>query len=66
MAELTAYDVTEAMIIYGGGFVKAFGQLVRQADSENRRRLVEAFPELFDKYRDIARRSPVWVGDVNG
>lgn len=39
------WDVTEAMIVYGGNFVRQLGMLIRAADGDNKRRLVDAFPE---------------------
>jgi hypothetical protein len=38
------------MIRFGGGFVKTFATTVRVADSNNRTRLFQAFPELLEKY----------------
>lgn len=52
---ITEYDVTEAMITYGGNFVQQLGRLIRAADSDNKRRLVEAFPEYLEQYRELAR-----------
>lgn len=40
-----------AMIRYGGSFVAALGDAARQADSDNLRRLKEAFPDYWKKYR---------------
>lgn len=54
----TEFEITEAMIIYGGSFVQSLGRLVRQADEDNKRRLVAAFPEYFEKYRELARMLP--------
>lgn len=51
---MTLYDITEAMIRYGGNFVQQLGQLMRAADEDNRRRLVEAFPEYMQQYRELA------------
>lgn len=56
MAGYTAYDITEAMIRYGGGFVSGLGRLYRQADASNQAKLVAAFPEYFAEYRDLAAR----------
>lgn len=53
---MTSYDVTEAMLKYGGGFVRQLALLLRQADEDNTRRLVAAFPEYLDTYRERARR----------
>jgi hypothetical protein len=59
MSDLTDYDVIEAMVRYGGSFVRSLGQLYRQADADNQRRLREAFQEYFTEYRDIALRQKV-------
>lgn len=48
------HDITEAMIVYGGGFVSQLGRLLRLADVDNRRRLVEAFPEYIQQYDELA------------
>jgi len=48
------YEITEAMIRYGGGFVSGLGRLYRQADTANQRILREAFPHYFSEYIAIA------------
>lgn len=53
---VTLFEITEAMIIYGGSFAQALGHLVRLADPVNQQRLLEAFPELFTEYEELARR----------
>jgi hypothetical protein len=60
--EITAYEVTEAMIQSGGSFVQALGRLFRQADPNNQRRLREAFHDYFHQYREIyeMRRGDVY------
>ena len=50
------YDITEAMITYGGGFVAGLGRLYRQADPENQRRLKRSFPMYFEEYAEMVRR----------
>ena len=54
MSNCTDHEITEAMIVYGGDFVSALGRLWRQADSQNKHRLKEAFPEYWESYRDSA------------
>jgi hypothetical protein len=44
-----------AMEKVGGGFAAAIGVAYYRADSDNKARLLEAFPELFAKYRQWAR-----------
>jgi len=56
MSDMGEYEITAAMMTYGGGFVSALGSLIRRADEDNKRRLVAAFPEYIAEYRDIARR----------
>ena len=48
------YEITEAMIVYGGGFVSGLGRLFRQADDDNRAKLKTAFQEYWTKYGEIA------------
>jgi hypothetical protein len=49
----TDYDITEAMIIYGGGFVSALGALFRCADAENQQILKSAFAHYWTEYREL-------------
>lgn len=44
----------EAMQRYGGGFASALATAWQRADHDNGARLRTAFPDLLDKYRDIA------------
>ena len=53
-----AHYLTEFMIRYGGSFVSALGQLYRQADADNQRRIREAWPEYWAEYRDLLKRYP--------
>ncbi len=52
-------DIAEAMISFGGGFVKALGQALLRADSNNVAKIKEAFPDYWKTYAKIAsqRRS---------
>lgn len=43
------------MKTFGGSFAACIGNALIYADTANRRKLVEAFPELVEKYLD-----PVW------
>lgn len=38
------------MKLYGGGFAGAIGEAMQRADSSNLQRLVEAFPDLIERY----------------
>jgi hypothetical protein len=51
-APLDDYAITEAMIVFGGGFVSGLGRLWRQADSTNKGKLRDAFPEYWASYTD--------------
>jgi len=51
--EPTDYEITEAMLIYGGRFVSALGALFRCADSENQQILKAAFPHYWVEYREL-------------
>lgn len=64
MSDFTAYEITEAMIQYGGGFVSGLGCLYRQADMSNQAKLVAAFPEYFAQYREFAARGVRQAGDA--
>ena len=47
----------EAMQRHGGGFVKALGDALMQADPDNRESIHKAFPKYWDEYRTIAERN---------
>lgn len=42
--------IVDAMRSYGGGFVSALALAIARADSDNARRLHQAFPHLIDAY----------------
>lgn len=48
-------DVTEAMLKWGGGFVKALAQAMRIADDDNLKKLKDAFPEYWKQYKEMAK-----------
>ncbi len=48
------YEITEAMIRFGGSFVAQLGRLFRLADYDNQSRLRAAFPEYWREYRELA------------
>jgi len=54
MTDLTDFEITNAMYVYGGSFVSALGTLWRLADDDNRARLKAAFPEYWVEYRELA------------
>lgn len=49
------FAVTEAMLVYGGSFVRALGRAARCADPVNLTRIKVAFPDLWTEYADIAK-----------
>jgi hypothetical protein len=49
------YDIVEAMLRYGGGFVADLGALFRRADAENQAILKTAFAHYWREYAEIAR-----------
>ena len=52
---MTEWEITEAMIVYGGSFVSMLGKLYRLADTDNRARLRQAFPEYWAEYIELAQ-----------
>lgn len=46
--------VGEAMISFGGGFVRALGAALLRADGNNTARIKKAFPDYWKKYTKIA------------
>lgn len=62
----TDYDITEAMIVYGGGFVQLLGRLYRHADIMNQARIREAWPEYWQQYSDIAAKRLSVVEQAHG
>lgn len=49
------YKTIEAMERYGGGFVKALALAYMKADPMNKARIEQAFPEVFEKYKEWAQ-----------
>ena len=52
---VTEDEIVDVMVFYGGSFVRALGRLYLVADAVNRRRVVDAFPDYFDEYREIVK-----------
>ena len=48
------FEITGAMLVYGGSFVQALGKAWRVADSDNRATLKAAFPLYWKKYAELA------------
>lgn len=49
------WEITEAMIRFGGSFVKALGNLWRIGDLSNRARLQNAFGAYWNEYAEIVK-----------
>lgn len=47
--------VSEAMMTYGGSFVRLLGEALRVADPINSARLREAFPDYWAEYSGFAK-----------
>lgn len=50
------YDVTQAMLTYGGSFVEALAKAFRAADARNQARIKEAFADYWQQYADLRRQ----------
>jgi len=48
--------VSENMIKYGGGFVKALGEALSHADINNTMRIKQAFSEYWERYKDYGNK----------
>jgi hypothetical protein len=49
------YWTVEAMLIYGGSFVKALAKAFQQADSVNFQKLVDTFSEYWVHYEGVGK-----------
>ena len=49
------HKAAKTMERMGGGFASALALAYFRADSDNQARILGAFPDLFEKYRRIAR-----------
>jgi hypothetical protein len=47
--------IMQAMETYGGGFVKKLVQAMYVADSHNLERIVTAFPEIIERYKQFLK-----------
>jgi hypothetical protein len=62
-------SMCKAMVTFGGGFVGHLAECFYIADSDNQRRLEDAFPEYVKKYLEIARLERDYLGinyDIDG
>jgi hypothetical protein len=53
--QVTRHEVLDAMIQYGGGFVRHLAEAWIRADKDNDRRLREAFPHYWQQYADTVK-----------
>lgn len=53
--EIQNHRAARYMERMGGGFASALAVAYYRADSDNKARIVGAWPDLFEKYRRIAR-----------
>jgi len=51
------FHVLTAMQYHGGAFVKALADAWFHADADNRARLRAAFPDIWDRYAELAART---------
>ena len=56
MKEKEKLAVAEAMMKYGGSFVKALGQALLLADSDNAEKIKIAFKEYQEKFWEIYKK----------
>ena len=54
----TDHDTIKAMQLYGGSFAKALSFAALKADSENLKKIKATWPEMFQTYEMMARRTP--------
>jgi hypothetical protein len=50
MDQTVLLQIAEKMIRMGGSFAQSIGKALIVADSSNRQRLIDAFPELIKQY----------------
>ena len=53
----TDFEITAAMLTFGGSFTAALARAWRCADADNQRRIQDAFPDVWVEYRDLIRRA---------
>lgn len=46
--------VAEAMIKYGGGFVRQLGYALQHADAVNRLKIQRTWPDYWEQYKEMA------------
>lgn len=65
--EESEYDknwwITEAMIRYGGSFVRDLGKLCRHADRQNTAKLRATFPEYWERYSKLVEKTKKAVAE---
>lgn len=53
MTDSQLYKAAYAMESYGGGFARAIAEAFFRADGDNKKRLLAAFGDLFEKFAPI-------------
>jgi hypothetical protein len=53
---MSEYDIVTMMLKYGGGFAQALAEAWMKADLDNQRRIKDAFPDLFEQYKQMRER----------
>jgi len=55
--ESSEWEILEAMLRYGGNFVRHLALLYRAGDETNRRKLANTFAHYFEEYDEIATKA---------
>lgn len=50
------YAIGAAMVRYGGSFAEGLGRALQNADDENSAKIRQTWPELMERYKDMALR----------
>lgn len=56
-ASIEEYLTLKAIEQYAGSFVKSLGEAYIRADQNNKLKLINAFTEYFDEYKEVAKAS---------
>jgi len=44
------FVLTETMIRYGGNFMQKLAEAIRAADSDNKQKIIDVYPDVVEKY----------------
>lgn len=64
MTNPSDHAVIVAMHEYGGGFVRALAAAAIRADADNLARIKMAWPELWEKYRQVSTMKPITKAEL--